>query len=172
MGGKECFINKASIMLITIFLLMGIMTPVNAQRSFTVISSKDPSTFYLENTRITKYVKSGILDGWVKKVITEKERTLKKNNAKKLSKQEKAKEKEINELLKKTSYQLMHLQFDAINFRYKVLESYSYNKESQLLSSETSLSDWVLIPIDSVEEQIMNTMTEYIQNNIDQVMMK
>jgi hypothetical protein len=172
MGGKECFINKASIMLITIFLLMGIMTPVNAQRSFTVISSKDPSTFYLENTRITKYVKSGILDGWVKKVITEKERMLKKNNAKKMSKQEKAKEKEVNELLKKTSYQLMHLQFDAINFRYKVLESYSYDKESQLLSSETSLSDWVLIPIDSVEEQIMNTMAEYIQNNIDQVMMK
>jgi glycerol-3-phosphate cytidylyltransferase-like family protein len=151
------------------------MATAYAQSNLMAITTKEPGTVYLDNTRITKYVNSGIMDGWVKKVVTDKERKSKLQSIKKVkkaSKKEKAKAKEIKELYKKMSYQYIHIQFDSKNFKYKALESYYYDKDSQLISRDTNSSDWVAVPIDSPEAQIMKNMTDYIQNNIEYVTMK
>ena len=172
---KKWINNNISILLITVFLLTGIMATAHAQSNLMAITTKGPGTVYLDNTRITKYVNSGIMDGWVKKVVTDKERKSKLQSikkAKKASKKEKAKAKEIKELYKKMSYQYIHIQFDSKNFRYKALESYYYDKDSQLISRDTNSSDWVAVPVDSPEAQIMKNMTDYIQNNIEYVTMK
>jgi len=173
---KKWINNNISILLITVFLLTGITAPAHAQSNLMVITTKEPKTVYLDNTRITKYVNSGIMDGWVKKIVTDKERKSKlesiKKAKKKASKKEKAKIKEIKELYKKVSYQYIHIQFDSKNFRYKALESYYYDKDSQLISRDTNSSDWVAVPVDSTESQIMKDMTDYIQNNIEYVTMK
>ncbi|MCC5464676.1 hypothetical protein [Pelosinus baikalensis] len=169
---KKWLHHNVSILLITIFLLTGIVAPVHGQSGLLEITTREPGTVYLDNTRITKYVNSGILDGWVKKVVTDKERKAKLESIKKASKKEKAKAKEIKELYKKMSYQYIHIQFDSKNFRYKALESYYYDKDSQLISRDANSSDWVAVPVDSTEAQIMRNMTDYIQNNIEYVTMK
>ncbi|SFL51149.1 hypothetical protein SAMN04490355_100778 [Pelosinus propionicus DSM 13327] len=173
---KKWLHHSISILLITVFFLTGIMAPAYGQSSFLSIATREPGTVYLDNTRITKYVTSGILDGWVKKVVTDKERKSKlesiKKAKKKASKKEKAKIKEVKELYQKMSYQYIHIQFDSKNVRYKILESYYYDKDSQLISREVSASDWVTVPVDSTEEKIMRNMADYIQNNIEYVTMK
>ncbi|EIW15506.1 hypothetical protein FA11_1807 [Pelosinus fermentans A11] len=151
------------------------MAPVHGQSGLLAITAREPETVYLDNTRITKYVNSGILDGWVKKVVTDKERKAKLQSvkkAKKSSKKDKAKAKEMKALYQKMSYQFIHIQFDSKNFRYKVLESYYYDKDSQLIYRDINASDWVTVPVESTEEKIMRNMTDYIQNNIEYVTMK
>jgi hypothetical protein len=157
---------KISMVFIVQCLLIGIMAPIYAQSSFTQITSNQSAVLYLDNTRIIKYVNSRLLDGWVKKIMTEQDKDLKKKR--KLSKAE----KEQAALLKQTSYQLIHQQYDPINFKYKVLEVYSYGPKGQLLSSNTSQPYWLTIPVDSIEEKTMISMNDYIQNNVDKVMMK
>jgi len=172
---KKWLHHKVSILIITIFLLAGVMAPVHGQSGLLAITAREPETVYLDNTRITKYVNSGILDGWVKKVVTDKERKAKLQSvkkAKKSSKKDKAKAKEMKALYQKMSYQFIHIQFDSKNFRYKVLESYYYDKDSQLIYRDINASDWVTVPVESTEEKIMRNMTDYIQNNIEYVTMK
>lgn len=166
-------------MIIALFLIIGMMTPVYAQSISFAVNEKKAETIQLDHARITKYVKSGILDVWVKKVITEEDRALKKQmdkqNAKKnrkASKKERAKQKEANEIYDKTSYHWLHLQFDPNNFRYKVLETYSYNKNLQLLSGGSNPDNWLMIPADSIEEKLLRKINEYVDNHIDQIVMK
>jgi hypothetical protein len=166
--------TKVFIVVITQCLLIGIMAPVSAQSSFTQITSSQSAVLYLDDGRITKYVNSRLIDGWVKKIMTEQDKKNLEKQAKTLKKKRNVSkvEKEKAELLKKASYQLMHQQFDPINFKYKVLEVYSYDAKGQLLVSNTNQPYWLTIPVDSIEEKTMIVMNEYIQNHVDKVMMK
>jgi hypothetical protein len=158
---------KISLVMIVQCLLIGIMSPIYAQSSFIQITSNQPAVLYLDNTRITKYVNSRLLDGWVKKIMTAQDKALIKKN-----KTSSKAEKDQAALLAKTSYQLIHQQFDPINFKYKVLEIYSYDGKGQFLFSSTGQSYWLTIPADSIEEKTMMGINDYIQNNIDKVIMK
>lgn len=158
--------TKVSMIIIVQCLLMGIMSPSYAQSGFTKITSNESVILYFDNTRIVKYVNSRLQEGWVKKVFTEQDRVVKKKR--KASKAE----KEQAALLKKTSYQLIHQQFDPRNFKYKILEVYSYDAKGKLLASNANQSSWLTIPVDSIEEKTMLSMSDYIQNNVDKVMMK
>lgn len=166
--------TKVFIMLIIQCLFIVFMVPVYAQSSFIPITSSQSVVLYLDNTRITKYVTSRLIDGWVKKIMTEQDKKNMIEQAKKLQKKRKASkaEKEKAELLKKTSYQLLHEQFDPINFKYKVLEVYSYDAKGQLLANNLGQPYWLTIPVDSMEEKTMISMNDYIQNHVDQVLMK
>lgn len=155
---------KLFVILIIQFLLIGIMSPSYAQSGYTQITSNE-ATILLDNERIIKYVKSGLLDCWIKKLITEQDKSLKNKT-----------QAERNEakLLKKakTSYQLMHQQFDPVNFRYKVLEVYSYEAKSNKLRLSNTSAYWVGIPIDSIEEKTMMSVNDYILKNPDKIIMK
>lgn len=166
--------TKVFIVLIIQCLFIAFMMPVYAQSSFIPITTSQSAILYLDNTRITKYVTSRLLDGWVKRIMTEQDKKNMMEEAKALQKKRKASkaEKEKAELLKKNSYQLLHQQFDPINFKYKVLEVYSYDDKGQLLANNIGQPYWLTIPVDSIEEKTMISMNDYIQNHVDQVLMK
>ena len=169
-------LRNGAVMLIILLFMLGFVIPAKAQTSLTVaVNDKNPAPVHPDPARITKYVKSGIIDGWVKKVITEHDKAMQEKSRKqnkKKSKQERARQKAESELYNKTAYQWLHLQFDPANFRYKVLEVYSYGKEEQLLSSAAGATDWRSIPADSTEEIIFKSMTDYINNQVEKVIMK
>lgn len=173
-NGKR--LRNETVMLIILLLMMGFVIPAKAQANLTAaVNDKNPAPVYPDPARITKYVKSGIIDGWVKKVITEHDKAMQEKNreqTKKKSKQERARQKVEADLYNKTAYQWLHLQFDPANFRYKVLEVCSYGKEEQLLSSAAGATDWRSIPAGSSEEKILKSMTEYIDKSIEKVIMK
>jgi len=202
-------------------------SPVSDQKSFMLIPSNDLSTYYLDNSRIIKYVNSRLLDGWIKKIMTEQDKGMEMKQhifqnkvdkkLKKIGKQQQQMEKQIEmqqqaqirgqrqeqmpdmdeivismqdkakaeferklskqdkekiEMDKITYYQLIHQQFDPINFKYKVVEVYSYNVNSQLLPSKTIQSSWTTIPVGSIEEKVLACINDYIQSSVDKVIFK
>lgn len=192
--------KEISMIIMTLFLLVGMTGSVNAQDKiaplpfptpyadvqnfFLPIPANNFPQYYLDTSRIIKYVNSRLLDCWVKKVMTEQDRTIeiqqKKQQKPSIEDKEKAKlnknlskqDKKKAELDKITFYQLIHQQFDPINFKYKVLEIYSYNANSQLLSSTTNQFSWVTIPVDSIEDKTLTSINVYIQNGVDKVVFK
>jgi len=157
---------------------------INDPKNFLLISSNIFSSYYLDNSRIVKYANSRLLDAWVKRVNSEKGKGMEiqlTKNASKLNnknpemprRRENSKETKAKlELIKKTSYQLIHQQFDPINFKYKTLEVYSYGVNSQLLSSSKNPLPWATIPVESVEDKTLTCINDYMQNNLEKVTFK
>ena len=224
--------KKRSMIIMTLFLLVGMTAsvyakanmqvplngfptaPINDQGKFILIPANSLSSYYLDNSRVVKYVNSRLLDSWVKKVINEKEKkmTIKMIKEKgKLKKKipdtpndistrisnamlneilsgisagaptgastgSKKKPKKRNlkadlDLVERTSYQLIHQQFDPINFKYKTLEVYSYDATSQLLTITTN-PKWVTIPVDSIEDRTLTCINDYLENSFAKVILR
>jgi len=236
--------KKGSMIIMTLFLLVGMTAsvyakanmqvppngfptaPINDQGKFILIPGNSLSSYYLDNSRMVKYVNSRLLDCWVKKVINEKE---KKMTIKMIKEKGKLKNKipdtpndtpndmpnekpnemstaisnaMLNELLsgiavgaptgaptgskkkpkkrnlkadldlvERTSYQLIHQQFDPVNFKYKTLEVYSYDATSQLLTITTN-PKWVTIPVDSIEDRTLTCINDYLENSFAKVILR
>lgn len=153
--------------MLLMLVVMGMATHVYAQERFMLVQATSLSVCTLDTSRIVQYANSKLLDSWMKDQLTERGRVAAKESAK----HAKFKDRSETERRLKTSYQLLHLQFDPITFKYKVLEIESYDEGGQLLASDTALSasGWVPIPADSPEERMLTCISNFMQANADKV---
>ncbi|MBP2650924.1 MAG: hypothetical protein H6Q74_1749 [Firmicutes bacterium] len=146
----------------------GATASVNAQENFKLIHSDDVSSFYIDTTRMQFFSKSKICDIWVKKVFIDngKEKSSELNKSKKRDKKARTKGN------KNLSYVLIHEQFDAANFKYKIVEVASFDDGGRMVSQDTTQASWSDICPGSIEDKSLSMVDSYIESSIDQVIVR
>ncbi|MBP2652545.1 MAG: hypothetical protein H6Q73_114 [Firmicutes bacterium] len=158
------------IVVLIVIVALGTADKVSAQASYVLIQSDEASNFYIDTSRMQLFSKSKFRDGWVKKVFIDngKERSSELDKKSKTKRDKKAKPKENKNL----SYQLVHVQFDPASFKYKVLEIYSFEESGQMIATDVQQAAWMNICPGSIEEKMLTTMNQYIEQNIDMIVIR
>jgi len=186
-------------LILLLFLQLG-GREVFAQERFVLLNSQlleNEKTIikdYLDVETVKSFVYSRFQEAWIKRTFLIKEPNLENEAILKNEKgeidsevsQTKSK-KNINRKTSKnrTAYQLVHMQFDPINSKYKVLEVQSFGENGQAIvdlskakekknsSKENRISlkalDWTSLFPGTAEEAIGKALSDYIEKNTGRV---
>jgi len=164
------------VLLICMILFMGVNRMAFAEpplmhvppgdQNFILFHSNMMASYYLDTARIILFSKSKLRDGWVKTAFVEangSSRAIEKTRtSKKLNKEEIKENKDV-------AYLLAHEQLDPINFKFKVLEIDSYNQMGMMVARNIKDTPWMDILPDSMEEKMLKSINEFINNQTDKV---
>jgi len=183
-------------MLLWFLLIIG--ENVSAQERLVLLQSalmKDEQrsiNYYLDVETIKAFANSKFQEAWLKKTFSDKKIGLKnvlgeterKGSETTLDTREdtiKDKKKDKN----KIAYQFIHMQFDPVTSKYKVLEVYSFNEWDQPITelakphkrqrkpkendTATKPVDWTNICPSTIEDVANRAISDYIEKNHDRV---